>query len=747
MRKTLSQLFLTFMALTLSAVAYSQTLQLTYKIGEADAAITTVGAPGDLTTLLGGHDQAMTITELSVDGTLNDEDVKELRLMAGGTEDYSVPSTANGALTILDLSKAEFKQTGKRLPKSIFMNCPNIQKVNLENVTEISASAFENSGLTKVIIPQSVIKIGYRAFKDCSLLATLNFEEGSSDLIIDIEAFYQCSNMSLSEEGKLSDRIISIGARAFQGCGITQVVLPKNEKLTGIVREVEFNGTTTAELGAIGYGAFFGNSKLTQLTIPANISIISEVCFQDCNLQAIHFDDASQITEIQKNAFTNNQNLANLFTNEQFSSLKTIGEGAFQNCFNLTDADVKNLLTNVTRIERVTFRNCHAGLRNIDINSNIEFIGDGAFADNNFVKTVTVHSGKQIDARHYEGNNGIFYGLNPNDVQVVFADDAEANYMNYRKDITVNGVTYKNAFMDLLTKTMNEDDADYTVVPQHHADVKLKRTFKVGWNTLVLPFGSRADATKNAQCARVYQRALNTSVKEDDFMIAAYRGFNKNTNTFFFLKYANYDSDPLDEFEPLLIKMGAEDITSNQTYTFENVEVNYDADNQKEYTAKEVKAQMGKSEKGTYFDGNYDHNLNAAFQSCSYDRYYFTGTVYKRQATAEDGKDNGFINVGDFIIQNNNFVYCTNGTKYGLKGFRGYFKQLPTSQANPSKQNISICAMDDFGEVTAIDTIDGSMLHNTNSRIYNLNGQLMGTDASTLGKGIYVINGKKYVIK
>ncbi len=43
---------------------------------------TQAGEPGKLADLLGGHDQAMTITELTVDGTLNADDVRELRLMA-----------------------------------------------------------------------------------------------------------------------------------------------------------------------------------------------------------------------------------------------------------------------------------------------------------------------------------------------------------------------------------------------------------------------------------------------------------------------------------------------------------------------------------------------------------------------------------------------------------------------------------------------------------------------------------------
>ena len=204
--------------------------------------------------------------------------------------------------------------------------------------------------------------------------------------------------MNLADGGVLPSRIISIADHTFQGCGITKLTLPQNDKLTGVKRKLEFNGVQTDNMGALGYAAFMGCRKLTDLTIPANVTVINEVAFQSCNLQNVIFDDATKITEIQKNAFTNNQNLTGLFAGKHFDNLKTIGEGAFLNCFKLTDANFNNLTKNVTRIERETFRNCHDGLKTIDIHSGITFIGDGAFADNTAVTKVIVHRGTQIDA-------------------------------------------------------------------------------------------------------------------------------------------------------------------------------------------------------------------------------------------------------------------------------------------------------------------------------------------------------------
>ena len=665
--------------------------------------------------------------------------------MAGGT-------TEKGSLKSLNLSEATFTTTGKKVPDNIFRDCKNLQQVNLSNMTEIGKWAFKNCALTEITIPASVTIIQEEAFKDCSALKTLKFEAGTSEkeLVLKEEAFFGCGNMDLANGGVLPSRIISIAARTFQGCGITKLTLPTNEKLTGITRKLDFNGVQTDNMGALGYGAFFGCSKLTDLTIPANVTVINEVVFQDCNLQNVIFDDATKITEIQKNAFTNNQNLTGLFAGKHFDNLKTIGEGAFLNCFKLTDADFYNLTKNITRIERETFRNCHEGLKTIDLRPTIEFIGDGAFADNPNVTNVIVHSGTQIDARSYDGTHGIFLNMDPNKVQVVFEGEAETNYKVYRDNINVGGEDKgKNAFMYLLTKTLDENATDYEVVAQRHADVLLKRTFKPGWNTLVLPFGAR-DNGKTVKCARIYQKALN-AFDGEGFMIAAYRGLAKNdaqpdNSTFYFLQYADYDNDPLDEFEPLLVRMTQKDIdNASGVYTFKDIELNYDAD--KSYTAEEAEKRMGMKENGENFTGNIDHELNDKFKKCSYDDFYFTGTLHLQQDNATEGS--AFIAPGDYIIQNNTFVKCLAGKKYGLKGFRGYFKQLPSSSST-AKGNIGICLVDRNGVVSSIHQVDGASLTSASVApvaVYNLSGQQVGNSLSTLAKGVYIVKGKKFVKK
>lgn len=824
-------------------LAYAENpLKLTYKIGEEAAVTTGESTAGELSVLLGGHGQAMTVTELTVEGYLNADDVRELRLMAGSNENDE--STADGALKVIDLANAHFVAmgsqeqresatnpnnflttqsnavvaTGDALPGWMFSHCSRLEKVTLpsglsyisqfafchcvglkectdlvdentimteigdnafdgcsslnltseggklpQNLKTIGTSAFKSTAITALVIPEKTTTIGVSAFIGCGSLENLTFAgdiaSTSPSLNILENAFEFCNKMNLTHEnGQLPNRIVNIANRAFKDTGITQLILPANEQLTGVA---------VSGIGNVGYAAFQNCYKLKTVTIPSNFTTFNGVVFNNCtNLVTINFLKPDNIVKIDEHAFCNTPQLRNQFAGK-LTNVETIGAGAFQDCPGITDDDVATLLAKVTRIEANTFWNC-ASITKVNIPVNVTYIGKSAFGVDTNLKEITVNSDSQIEAVWYEGTDNIFNNINPNQVQVKFVGGAEANYKNYRNDIVKDGNNLgKNAFMYLLTKTLDENNASYSVVAQLHADVQLHRTFKAGWNTLVLPFGATANnAGSDEKCARIYQKALNAT-GDENFMIAAYRGLCKNEDnpdesTFYFLKYANYDTDPLDDFEPILVRMTQGDIDASQgVYTFKDVQLNYDSADgwQKAYTPAEAQARMGKNVSNptggmlqeSYFNGAYDHDMNDKFGKCSYDEFYFTGTLQLQQGEATEGAS--FIAPGDYIIQNNTFIKCQAGMKYGMKGFRGYFKQLPAS-TYAAKTNIGISVVDDMGQTTAIDCLDGNALggdglHGDAEKafIYNLNGQMVGKDASLLGKGIYVKNGKKFIVK
>ena len=78
------------------------------------------------------------------------------------------------------------------------------------------------------------------------------------------------------------------------------------------------------------------------------------------------------------------------------------------------------------------------------------------------------------------------------------------------------------------------------------------------------------------------------------------------------------------------------------------------------------------------------------------------------------------------------------GSNSKIKGFRAYF-MVP---ANTNDAKISF-----GGFETSIDNISIDGLNMKNNKVYNLNGQLVGSSLNGLTKGVYLMNGKKYVVR
>ena len=127
-------------------------------------------------------------------------------------------------------------------------------------------------------------------------------------------------------------------------------------------------------------------------------------------------------------------------------------------------------------------------------------------------------------------------------------------------------------------------------------------------------------------------------------------------------------------------------------------------------------------------------------------------------------ESNGYVWTSSYntmnIVKNDYFIGASDGkfkaysgTSGTVKGFRGFLKADLPAGAKPVMLSISTSSITDGndGETTGIEdliiTTDGELMP-ANSRVYNINGQLVSEDASnfqSLPSGIYIINGKKYI--
>ena len=352
---------------------------------------------------------------------------------------------------------------------------------------------------------------------------------------------------------------------------------------------------------------------------------------------------------------------------------------------------------------------------------------------------------------------------------VIFANDADSWYENEKTGETTGFLTYMNdgsEFQRLLTKDLYSDKAEYINVPQQHAIVRLHRTLKVGWNTICLPFGVNnrygsmwgdAYKTKQAHNARIIVNGLtnnDSGADSNNFTMGVYRGYWKEGKTFMFLHYTNFNDYPLDLCETFLVKMREKDINeSNGIYTFRNVDLNYSwsangaSGNDGDWTSEIYSADKMSAKD---FNGEVNTGEIPFAGKASYDDYVLRGSLVQCTGTVGDSKVG--ITTDDYFFQQSQngtmklYPYPA-GKKYGIRGFSGWFHR---NNSISNAHELSLGLFDD-SSITPIETVkEDDLNRDTSGKVYSISGVLMknnAADLNNLPKGIYVVNGKKYVVK
>lgn len=561
----------------------------------------------------------------------------------------------------------------------------------------------------------------------------------------------------------------------------------------------------------IGDQAFYNRLKVTGLNIHGNDGLeIGFEAFRGCDeLANITLDNKTQDKKelkIYKNAFRGCKQL-NTFENLNNAKITSLETGVFGDCRSMTNPFVNGVLQNYadnggTKIPAYLFFGCngqdgHDGHDGTDKNKNVcsftdlnipaQFseIGDGAFASQNDavikLKTITVNREKAPTCLDNSGNTDeyadirnkkVFDGLDPNLTTVIFKNAAEGwektektGFLTYMKD--------NSEFQRLLTKDIYSNHTEYINVPQQHAIVKLHRTLKEGWNTICLPFGvnyrycSMWDDYKDKQDynASIIVNGLthNSGATSDNFTMGVYRGYWKDGKTFMFLHYTNFKDYPLDLCETFLVKMRSDDINNAEKddkgvgiYTFRNVDLNYrwSADGEsgndgnwklETYSAEQMLQQVKD------FDGQVNTDAIPFKGKASYDEYVLRGSLV--QCTGTVGESEGRITTDDYFFQQSQngtmklYPY-TADKKYGIRGFSGWFHKTNNSTTNAHELSLSLF---DDSSITPIETVkEDDLNRDTSGKVYSISGVLMknnAADLNNLPKGIYVVNGKKYVVK
>lgn len=643
--------------------------------------------------------------------------------------------------TILNPIGGEFKSS-PNIEGYMFMECKNLRTVTVPTACKnIELNAFyggtDNDGisLTTINLNEGLEVIAGYAFEKNEKLGKVTLP--STLKLIGYNAFCDCHAMTLgNDNGQLPNSITDIDNQAFANTSIAEVILPANASYTTVKTNV-----------------FGWSRELNKVTIPANVTTLMNGSFRDSKKLATIEDAAANITEIGDEAFMNDIALPSAEVNGLIAHLTTLNNSVFNGCTAVYDV---NIPASVTTLKNLTFANC-TNINRVTVNS--------ATAPSGY----TITDGKMQNTNG--GTTDPFAAVKANHMTLTFAGAAQGGYKSYRE-----GTAQSNAFHRLLTKTLDEDSTSYDVAGQMHADVVLKRTMVEGWNTVALPFGVKADTGRDRDytAAGVYKAAFNgTDAEDDKFMIAAYRGIEDDV--FKFLKYSSYTTDALDEFEPLLIRMGSGNISANNEYTFVDVDLNYDVEENKLYrdgnAVEEVPVKRWvKADTWEAFIGNYNRegaDAIAPFVNCK-DDYAFMGT-YTTKTTSDWKKADGTITYkggtpyaytnlpsgyfltaeDDYIIQGNKFYKVVGTKSYGLRGYRAWFQKQPTTgTARPAQLMFSVVELD--GDTpTEIDSFDAVDSDVKPFDVYSIGGQLLRKQTKSLNglpNGIYIVNGRKVAV-
>jgi len=245
--------------------------------------------------------------------------------------DFAFSATA---ITSLDLSETKVTV----LPAAAFYKS-KLETISLpEGLTTIKTAAFQEAALKSITIPAKVTSIEHDAFYKCEALTTADLSAAVDITIINSKTFFGAKALTAIT---IPAKVTSIGESAFEGC----------EALATITM-------SATELATIGDAAFKGTA-ITAFEVPATVTSIGESAFEGCKSLAT-FTFATRA--------------------DDGAALATIGASAFKNCEALTAIDLSSKKFTFTSIPATWFVGCTA-LKEIKVSENLMGIAPNAFKD------------------------------------------------------------------------------------------------------------------------------------------------------------------------------------------------------------------------------------------------------------------------------------------------------------------------------------------------------------------------------
>jgi len=273
-----------------------------------------------------------------------------------------------------------------KIGKRAFAGCASLKEFCFsDNLKEISEGCFEGSGLTKVVLPQGLKKIGVKAFANCTGLQEINIPEGVEE--IGDEAFAGCTALRVITFPK---SLKHMGKHVLKNAKlIEEIDIPA---CCEAIEEDEFKDfknlkklTLHEGLKRIGKYAFFNDEKLTSLVLPTTLEEIGISAFIGCPLELLDFNGLAN-AKLMENSFSAAKRLVvkglgkktvdHLFSRCEDTeeivlpeTIETLAEFTFDGCKKLNKV---NHLPHLKRICSFAFDGC-TDIKTLNITADVSF--------------------------------------------------------------------------------------------------------------------------------------------------------------------------------------------------------------------------------------------------------------------------------------------------------------------------------------------------------------------------------------
>lgn len=176
-----------------------------------------------------------------------------------------------------------------------------LETVELTGVRTVGISAFRGAALRELTIPDSVTRVWAEAFCECEALRSVQMGSGLKSTAAGL--FRDCALLSSVQ---IPAGIRTINEETFAGTGLTEVTFPENSELNRIGANA-FRGCRLVEVvlpgrvSAIEDGVFAGNNLLEIITLSPGLKRIGAHAFRGCAIREMTVP--ASVTEIGAGAF------------------------------------------------------------------------------------------------------------------------------------------------------------------------------------------------------------------------------------------------------------------------------------------------------------------------------------------------------------------------------------------------------------------------------------------------------------